>query len=138
MNSVERVKATCKKRKIPISKLESDLGFSNGYIGQLRKGVFPADRLAKIANYLEVTTDYLLTGEETKKAPDLTEKDERDIARMVEKIMSGLDTSGDLNLDGYPMSDAAKAAMASAMKIGLGEARRLNKETYTPKKYKKG
>ena len=69
MNSVERVKAICKERKIPISKLESDLGFSNGYIGQLRKGVFPADRLAKIANYLEVTTDYLLTGEETKKAP---------------------------------------------------------------------
>ena len=49
MNCVERVKAICKERKIPISKLESDLKFSNGYIGQLRKGVFPADRLAKIA-----------------------------------------------------------------------------------------
>lgn len=69
MNSVERVKAICKERKIPISKLESDLRFSNGYVGQLRKGVFPADRLAKIASYLEVTTDYLLTGEEPKKAP---------------------------------------------------------------------
>lgn len=68
MNSVERVKAICKERKIPISKLESDLGFSNGYVGQLRKGVFPADRLAKIAHYLEVTTDYLLTGEEIKKS----------------------------------------------------------------------
>ena len=54
MNSVERVKAICKERKIPISKLESDLRFSNGYIGQLRKGVFPADRLAKIASYLGV------------------------------------------------------------------------------------
>lgn len=69
MNCVERVKAICKERKIPISKLESDLKFSNGYIGQLRKGVFPADRLAKIASYLEVSSDYLLTGEETKKAP---------------------------------------------------------------------
>ena len=69
MNSVERVKLICKERKIPISKLESDLGFSNGYIGQLRKGIFPADRLAKIASYLEVTIDYLLTGEETKKSP---------------------------------------------------------------------
>ena len=68
MNSVERVKAICKERKIPISKLESDLKFGNGYIGQLRKGVFPADRLAKIADYLSVTTDYLLTGE-IKKAP---------------------------------------------------------------------
>ena len=68
MNSVERVKAICKERKIPISKLEKDLGFSNGYIGQLRKGTFPADRLALIAKFLNVTTDYLLTGNE--KAPD--------------------------------------------------------------------
>lgn len=78
MNCVERVKAICKERKIPISKLESDLKFSNGYIGQLKKGVFPADRLAKIASYLEVSSDYLLTGEETKKAP--TPEGEREIS----------------------------------------------------------
>lgn len=45
MNSVERVKQLCKERKIPISRLEKDLGFANGYIGQLRKGTFPDDRL---------------------------------------------------------------------------------------------
>lgn len=60
MNSVERVKAICKERKIAISKLEKDLGFSNGYIGQLRKGTFPAERLIAIAQYLSVSTDYLL------------------------------------------------------------------------------
>ena len=66
MNSVERVKTICKDRKIPISKLERDLGYSNGYIGQLRKGTFPNDRLKEIAEYLEVSIDYLMTGEETK------------------------------------------------------------------------
>ncbi len=65
MNSVERVKQICKERKIPISKLEKDLGYSNGYISQLRKGVFPADRLAEIANYLGVSPDFLMNGEET-------------------------------------------------------------------------
>ena len=45
MNSVDRVKKICKDRKIPISRLERDLGFSNGYISQLRKGVFPEDRI---------------------------------------------------------------------------------------------
>ena len=69
MNSVERVKSICKERKIAISKLERELGFSNGYIAQLRKGTFPADRLADIAVYLSVSTEYLLTGEESKKAP---------------------------------------------------------------------
>ena len=37
MTSVERVKNICKERKIPISKLEKELGFSNGYISQLKK-----------------------------------------------------------------------------------------------------
>lgn len=64
MTSVDRVKKICKTRKIPISKLEKDLGFANGYIGQLRKGVFPDDRLVSIASYLSLSTDYLLYGEE--------------------------------------------------------------------------
>lgn len=64
MNSVERVKLICKSRNIPISKLERELGFSNGYIGQLKKGVFPDDRLRKIANYLELSPEYISTGEE--------------------------------------------------------------------------
>lgn len=69
MNSVERVKAICKDRKIAISRLKRDLGFANGYIGQLRKGTFPAERLSDIAAYLSVSTEYLMTGEEAKKAP---------------------------------------------------------------------
>ncbi len=54
MNEVEKVKAICKERHIPISKLEKACGFCNGYIGQLKKGVFPSDRLLKIADYLGV------------------------------------------------------------------------------------
>ena len=63
MDSVKRVKEICKSRRIPISKLERDLGYANGYIGQLRKGTFPANRLAEIAQYLSVSVDYLLNGE---------------------------------------------------------------------------
>lgn len=64
MNAVERVKEVCKKRGIAISNLEKDLEFGNGYISGLKKGTFPHDRLEKIANYLEVSSDYLSTGEE--------------------------------------------------------------------------
>ena len=69
MNSVEKVKAICKERKIPISKIEKELGFGNGYIGQLRKGTFPADRLVLIADYLGVTTEFLLGSEGKEKSP---------------------------------------------------------------------
>jgi transcriptional regulator with XRE-family HTH domain len=60
MTTVDRVKALCKENKIAISKLERDLGFANGYIGQLRKGTFPDDRLRKIADYFNVSVNYLL------------------------------------------------------------------------------
>lgn len=65
MNAVERVKAICKERKIPISKLESDLGFGNAYISGLKKGSFPNNRLEKIAEYLDISSYYLSTGEES-------------------------------------------------------------------------
>lgn len=60
MTSVERVKKICKERRIPIYRIEKDLGFANGYIGQLRKGTFPNDRLALIAQYLNVTIEELM------------------------------------------------------------------------------
>lgn len=67
MNSVERVKKICKERKIPISKLERDLGYGNAYVSQLRKGVFPDNRLAEIADYLSVSVEFLMHGEEKEK-----------------------------------------------------------------------
>ena len=64
MNTVERVKAICKERKIPIYKLEQECGFANGYIGQLKKGTIPDVRLRKIAEFLDMSMEYLMTGEE--------------------------------------------------------------------------
>lgn len=62
MTAVERVKKICKERNIPISRLESDLGFGNAYIKGLKKGVFPSDRIKPIADYLNVTVDFLTDG----------------------------------------------------------------------------
>lgn len=64
MNTVERIKEECKKRKIPVSKLERDCGFANGYISGLKRGVMPYDRLSKVADYFDVTEDFLMTGKE--------------------------------------------------------------------------
>jgi transcriptional regulator with XRE-family HTH domain len=63
MNTVERIKTICKERKIAISKLEKDCGFANGYIGQLKKGTMPDDRLNTVADYLNVSATELSKGE---------------------------------------------------------------------------
>lgn len=64
MNVVERVKELCKEKKIPLSRLEKDCGFANGYISGLKKGNLPDDRILKICDYLGVSANYLMTGKD--------------------------------------------------------------------------
>lgn len=107
MNSVERVKEICKERKIPISKVECDLGYANGYIGQLKKGVFPADRLLDIAEYLGVTSEYLLTGD-SKEGDEARYYLNNETAEMAQKLFE--------NNDLRVLFDAAKDATPEDLK----------------------
>ena len=72
MNSVDFVKKLCKERKIPVYKLEAELGFSNGYIRGLTRGSFPDDRLKKIADFFDLPLEYLASGGDSR--PDLSER----------------------------------------------------------------
>lgn len=139
MNSVERVKQICKERKIPISKLEKDLGFSNGYISQLRKGTFPTDRIAKISEYLKVSIDYLMTGEEPSTKSELSARDERDITKDLNNIMQKLQNgeNGPASYDGEELSPEAMELFREELAIALKRLKIINKEKYTPNKYKK-
>ena len=77
-NSVQLVRDLCKERSIPIAKLEKDCGFSNGYLNPKKMSKIPYDRAVIIAEYLGVSTNLILTGEdESKKMP--TVSSERDI-----------------------------------------------------------
>ena len=67
MTAVDRIKEICKERKIPISRLEKECGFANAYVSNLREGMMPADRLYKVANYLDVSPEYLMTGKHAPK-----------------------------------------------------------------------
>ena len=63
-NGVEYVREVCKQRKIAISTLEKDCGFANGYLNPKKLTKLPYDRAVIIAKYLDLSVDYLLTGEE--------------------------------------------------------------------------
>lgn len=68
-NGVEYVRKVCIARKIPISQLEKDCGFSNGYLNPKKMQKLPYDRAKKLADYLDLPLEYLLNGEEAEKAP---------------------------------------------------------------------
>lgn len=118
-NSVEKTKIICKERKIPISKLEKDLGFSNGYISQLRKGVFPYDRLKKIADYLNVSVEYLGGGwdanAEVKEEKPIDLKDE--FNRLEKMLKSGEVTP--LYFDGQPVDQESINLLLDQIKISV-------------------
>lgn len=139
MNCVERVKQICKERKVPISRLEKDLGFSNGYIGQLKKGTLPNDRLMKVADYFGVTIGYLMTGNDSSEQQGLTARDNRDIAKDLDNIMKKLTSgeNGPASYNGEEISPEAAELFKDELEIALKRLKLINKEKYTPKKYKK-
>lgn len=87
---VERVRCLCKSQKTSLTKLEAELGFSNGYIGKWAKRPTspPHDKLVEIANALGVTVEEL-TGEQ-KENPLQQPQSEVDAA--VERIRKKLES----------------------------------------------
>jgi len=52
---VEKIRAICKAKGIPVSRLEKDLGYANGYLNPKKAETLRMDRVAEIAQYLGVS-----------------------------------------------------------------------------------
>ena len=66
MSVFERIKELADKRKISLQKVAVDLGFGENYIYNLKGAKSPAaDKLALIADYFNVSVDYLLGRDES-------------------------------------------------------------------------
>lgn len=134
-NLYEIISALCADKGIKPGRMCNDLGISRGAITDLkagRKQSLSAETLSKIANYFNVSVDYLLGNEQKEKpatdSDGFTEKERRDIAIEVERMMADLENQGDLMFDGDPATPEALQTIRTAFEIGLTNARRLNKE----------
>ena len=58
-----RIKELANKKGLSLPNLESELGFGSGTIVKWDKSTPNVDKLQKVANYLGVSIDYLVTGE---------------------------------------------------------------------------
>ena len=138
----DKIAKLCADHGISIGKMCSDLEISRGNLTDLKMGrirSISSAKLQKIADYFSVSLDFFSENEKgnTKKAPALTRKDERDIAKTLANLKETLENEEGLMFDGDPMSDEAKESILVAMELGLQAAKLKNKEKYTPKKYKK-
>lgn len=93
-STVEIVRAICKEKRIPVSRLEQDLGYGNGYLNPKKASSIPSNRLAEIARYLNTPIDRFLGAElecEQEKNPaptngDGMSEDEKEIIRLFRSV----------------------------------------------------
>lgn len=64
MSAYDVVISLCKSRGLAQTALEKELGFSRGSIGKMRTSQMTHSRLQKIADYFDVSVEYLTTGRE--------------------------------------------------------------------------
>lgn len=106
-----------------------------------RRNLLSADKATLIANYFGVSLDYLMTGKEEskEKASELTARDERDITKDLNRIMSEIrkGDNGPLYYNGVEIDDASLNLLQNAIEFALRETKKENKVKYNPNKDKK-
>lgn len=66
MGLYENIKDAAKKKGYSINRLEKELGFARSYIGKFNTITPSADKIQKIADFLNVSSEYLMTGSDSK------------------------------------------------------------------------
>ena len=140
MSLVDRIKSLCKEKKITVAELERKTGISNGQIRKWDNSTPGVNKLQLIADYFDVSVDYLLGRTEKKRYYDLTEKDEQDIQKELEKLINNLsNSSGFAAADGSTpdeLDQEDKELLIASLENTLRLSKRLAKKKFTPKKYR--
>lgn len=99
-----------------------------------------SETLKTIAKFYNVSVDYLLFGHQqdryNQSLPDLTKKDEKDIAKKLENILESMESDTALSFDGEPMDEETKELVRAAIENNLRLTKQLAKRKFTPKKYR--
>ena len=109
-STFERIKGLCKKHGISINALEEKLGYSRNTIYSLKKQKPNAERIAEIADYFNVSTDYLLGRTDN---PRIATKDDT----------AGIDfkeiAKSSMSYDGKPLNDEDIDLIASILETRM-------------------
>lgn len=134
MTLKERIKKLATERGISLPELEATLGFGNSTIVKWDKSIPNAEKLNAVAKYFGVSMDYLLNGT----SPEvLTQKDNRDIAKRLERTLSDLESSQEaLMFSGEPLDEETKELLKASLENSIRIAKINAKQKFTPKKYR--
>ena len=110
--------------------------YENGRVENMKRSV-----IVNMAKVLECSPAYLMgwEAEAPEEKPALTARDERDIKKDLDSIMEKLSTgeAGPASYDGEDLDPEAAELFKDELEIALRRLKLINKEKYTPQKYKK-
>lgn len=142
MNIGHKIKSLRKYQGLTQKELAEKVHKSPQVISNWERGYTPNitnEDIVNLATALNVKVSDIVSSSNDDATPDLpplTPRDERDIAKDIEKMLAELDTSaaldGSLTPDGEDM-ELLKSSLAQAMTL----AKRVAKQKFTPKKYRK-
>lgn len=111
----DRIKELAKKQGLSINSLEEKLGYSRNTIYNLKNSKPSTERISEIADYFNVSTDYLLgrTDNPAIAGNSVTTPDGRvvDLSNLRERVVL---------FDGKPLSDDDVDKIAQIIKLSLG------------------
>lgn len=138
MQLYERIKQLAQEEKLTIAELERKIGISNGQIRKWQNQTPGVDKLKLVADYFDVSTDYLLGRTDKRRYYDLTEKDEKDIAKELEMMIADLSNGGSLafSKETSEVDNETRELLIASLENSLRIAKIEAKKRFTPKKYR--
>lgn len=129
------------KKGVKTSTVASATGISNMTLSDWKNGKSTpkVDKLQKIADYFEVTVDYLISGKTDveKNEPSLSSKNELDISRKLDETLSQLTAQDGLMFDGEVIDEETRRFLRDSLENTIRTSKILAKQKFTPKKYRK-
>ncbi|WP_334116028.1 helix-turn-helix domain-containing protein [Streptococcus parasuis] len=115
MGILDKIKALANEQALTLAELERKLDFSNGSLRKWDTSTPSSDKIEKVADYFNVSTDYLLGRTDNPRiASDVvTAADGRevDLSNLRERVVM---------FDGKPLSDDDVEKIAQIIKLSLG------------------
>lgn len=115
MNIYEKIQYLARNQGLSVRELGNKLNIGPTTLYKWKSQTPKSDILIKVADYFNVSTDYLLGRSNDKY--DLSPQEKIDIGIEAEKMMKGLNDEGSINFYGEPMSDEDKEATLSALNL---------------------
>lgn len=133
-----RLKELRKQNKLTQQQLAEMLGVTQAALSGWENEKFGIDNgsLVKCAKIFDVSIDYLL-GRDEEQLPELNNKDQKEIQKILDETKEQLLSQDGLMFDGVPATEEDVQKIIMAMQMGMEMIKKENKAKFTPKKYRK-